>query len=138
MALLLRWRRRSKAAGAALLQGFFTDLVVLAHFVDIVGQKAATTAYSAMVCAELMSHHSGARRQASVEVLLPRAALTPKALPTGSVPALGTLGNTAQEGMGGASTLVVVMLGVARDRTLLTRAAGARPSDIFPPPRLRQ
>ncbi len=138
MALLLRWRRRSLAALADLLMGFFTNLVVLARFVGFMSQVAMGSACSSSVYAELMSHRRGARRQAGVEVLLPRAAPIPKALPIGSAPALGTLGNTAQERLGGASFHDVVMLSVATNRKLQTRAAGARPSDILRPPRVQQ
>ncbi len=138
MALMLRWRRRSRAAAAALLWGFFTDLVVLAHFMGMMGQAAAVTAYSPLVHAEFMFHRFGARRQSGVEVLLPRAAPTPKALPIGFVLAMGTLGITAQTLLGGASTLVFDMPSVAEGRILPTRAAGARPSDILLPPRVQQ
>ncbi len=138
MALMLRWRRRSRAAAAALLWGFFTDLVVLAHFMGMVGQVAVVTAYSPLVHAEFMSHRFGARRQSGVEVLLPRAAPTPKAPPIGFARAMGTLGAIAQTLLGGASTLGINMPNVAEDQILLIRAAGARPLIILLPPRVQQ
>ncbi len=79
-ALSLRWRRRSMAASADMLKGFFTDLTILAVFVDVVGQVIVLVVGSAVVHAELMSHRCGARRQSGVEVLLPRAVLNPRAL----------------------------------------------------------
>ncbi len=133
--LMLRWRMRSRAADAALLWGSFTDLVVLAHFVGMVGQMAVVTAYSPLVHADFMSHRNGVRCQSGVEVLLPRAAPTPKALPVGVVSAMGTSGNTAQTFLGGASTLDGDTPNAAEGRSLLMRAAGARPSDLFLSPR---
>ncbi len=138
MALKLRWRRRSGAAAVALLRAFFIDFIVLAHVTDWVGQSPIDTACSSIVHAEFLLPHRGARRQSSVEALLPRAAPIPRALPIGFALDAGTLGVMTQTTLGGASVHDVCLHSAAVLWTLRSRAAGARPSDIVRLPRFQQ
>ncbi len=138
MALMLRWRRRSRAAAAALQWVFFNDYIVLVYLADLMGQPPVDTACSSTVHAEFLLHHRGARRQSGVEALLPRAAPIPKVQPNGFVLVAGTLGLVTRIILGGASVHDFYLHSEAVLWTLRSRAAGARPSDIVRSPRFQQ
>ncbi len=137
-ALMLRWRRRSRAADATLLRAFFNDYIVLARIANLMGQSPVDTACSSVAHADFLHHHRGAVRLTSVEALLPRAAPIPKVLPNGFVLEAGTLGVMTQTILSGASLHGLYLHSAAVLWTLRSRAAGARPSDFVPFPRFWQ